>query len=114
MKENYSNLINKLMKKSKEELIEEIIVLQEIEKRDRKLAESFDINKAYIQINDLYQYVQKELSEKKNDFTARERLLTSRNFWSFLQIELNEMKDGKRVEKLRKELEEGDLEDEIS
>ena len=97
----YDRMVAEYSKKSKEELIQEIISLQEIELSDRAFANECEAGTSVYNINELFSV----LKDLKEEFTCEKVLKTcelmdrAESSWNFIVREIAEMNDDERQSK---------------
>ena len=97
----YDKMVTEYSKKSKEELVQEIMALEKIECSDRCFANECQAGASIYNINELFS----ALKELKAEFTYEkaakvyELMESAENSWDYIKMEISAMNDNSRCNK---------------
>lgn len=110
----YKRMVKEFSKESKEELVQRIMALQEIECKDRAFANQCQSGTAIYDINELFS----ALDDLTNDFTyekteaMHELINNAKCSWDFIKNSIVEINDNSRtytvLENIKERIKEGD------
>lgn len=95
----YDRMVEELSKKTKEELIQEIMSLQEIETKDRCFANEVMASSSAGKMNEIFR-IKRDL-DKKHSYRKADQLVEAiaeaEGHWNFIMNRLEDMNDPSRV-----------------